>query len=643
MKSNARVITLAWGEGYVRELLSFTLPAVLSPGNLPFLSETFNVEFVLLTERRLFEVIRKDPIFALLSRLCKVNLVQIDDLVVHKGMYGLSLTYAYHRGFSDLGDRMLDYYLFFLNGDFIVAKGCYRTVVERLNAGAKLIVAPSYCVDAETVMPILESQMDPSKRTLSIPPREMASIALTYRHNTIRGKTVNQSLFHTEWIEQFYWNVDEHTLLGHQLPLAIVCLKPERVYIEPVTFWDYGLISEICPNWKPCVLGDSDDFVMIELREMERGWRELSPGQDTVQEIAKKMSSFTTADQRTLGLHSLTLHDEDLPSNVESARIQLKNYVQEIYSHLSEPLSYRNHKFWVYHQWLLKEFLKDKGLKVPLLGLSLPDLEKRVSRNSLNQIKILNNGSGEVQHKRSLLDRLYDRLFGKIPRVTKNHPLWRDFNEVLRAIDDKVMGKRSNRLVIGDDEGYFSRMLMAEPGFFVSIPAEVAVECKISPINESLLEKFVPLDCELEQVGTDGFDLCVCVLGIRYFPECEKIYQNVKPSLRPGAKFIAYFTGPYGHSLSEMDAKLILSRFYKMPQARILINSWEPNLDARIARGLFRLAAWLKGKFWVFGHIGAAFLMMVSLVFSRIANHKNECDDKYRKPKVFMSVMIEIG
>lgn len=643
MKSNARVITLAWGEGYVRELLSFTLPAVLSPGNLPYLSEVFNVEFVLLTERRLFEVIRKDPTFAILSSLCKVNLVPIDDLVEHMGMYGLSLTYAFHRGFSDLGDRMLDYYLFFLNGDFILGNRCYRKVVESLNAGAKLIVAPSYCVDAERVMPILESNIDPSERTLSLPPREIAAIALKHRHNSIRGKTVNQSLLHMEWIEQFYWNVDEHTLLGHQLPLAIVCLNPERAYIEPVTFWDYGLISEICPNSKTCVLSDSDDFVMIELREMDRGLKELSRGWPTVQEIAKKLSSFTTSDQRTLGLHSLTLHDKDLPSNIESARVQLQNYVQEVYSHLSVPVSHLNHKFWVHHQSVLKEFQKWLGLKKQLLGLSLPEVRKRIPLGSLERIRILRNESGVAQNKKGIFNRLYGRFFGRIPRVTRNHPLWMDFKEVVKIIDDELVGRRTSRLVIGDDGGVFARMLTTAPGLFVSMPAEIVTECEIHPINESLIGGSVPLVCEPGQMNPEGFDLCVCVLGIKYFTEWEKIYQNVKPSLRSGAKFIAYFSRSYGLGLNEMDNKLNFSRFRKMGNARILVNGFDPNLAPRIARGLFRLAGWFQGKFWPLGRIGSAALMMVSLPFSRIANKKSECDDKYTTPKICTSVMVEIG
>jgi len=183
---------------------------------------------------------------------------------------------------------------------------------------------------------------------------------------------------------------------------------------------------------------------------------------------------------------------------------------------------------------------------------------------------------------------------------------------------------------------------MAVPGLFVSIPAEIVTECEIHPISERIMGGSSPLDCEIKQMDHEGFDLCVCVLGIKYFTECEKIYQNVKPGLRPGAKFIAYFVESYGYALSEIECKLILSRFHKMQQARVLINGFDLNLAPRIARGSFRLAGWLTEKFWPFGRIGSAALMMVSLPFSRIANNKSECDDKYSPPEICTSVMVEI-
>ena len=68
----ARLIVPAWGERYARRLTDLTLPAALAPGNVPHLAGNVTLEVVVLTERRLFDLIRessqnwdgKDPVRA---------------------------------------------------------------------------------------------------------------------------------------------------------------------------------------------------------------------------------------------------------------------------------------------------------------------------------------------------------------------------------------------------------------------------------------------------------------------------------------------------------------------------------------------------------------------------------------------------
>jgi hypothetical protein len=47
-----RIIVYAWGEKYLNYLLSFTLPGLLAPGNLPFVAANVPCEIVVLTEER---------------------------------------------------------------------------------------------------------------------------------------------------------------------------------------------------------------------------------------------------------------------------------------------------------------------------------------------------------------------------------------------------------------------------------------------------------------------------------------------------------------------------------------------------------------------------------------------------------------
>ena len=62
MRDNARLIIPLWGRVYADKLTSMTLPALLAPGNLPSLCAMFEVEVVIVTETKLFDLIRSSRV-----------------------------------------------------------------------------------------------------------------------------------------------------------------------------------------------------------------------------------------------------------------------------------------------------------------------------------------------------------------------------------------------------------------------------------------------------------------------------------------------------------------------------------------------------------------------------------------------------
>src|SRR5215831_18648051 len=164
-----RLITMAWGERYIEELFSLTLPAVLAPNNLPALAAHFSCELIILTEANWLPRLRQEPVLKQLNRLCSVEFRALDDLIARPDAYGMALTYALFRGFEDLGAAMVDTPLIFFNADFILADGSLKTVAEKLSAGERLILAPSYCVTAETVMPWLASRRSEQADSIAVP------------------------------------------------------------------------------------------------------------------------------------------------------------------------------------------------------------------------------------------------------------------------------------------------------------------------------------------------------------------------------------------------------------------------------------------------------------------------------------------
>ena len=345
-----RIVTYAWGEKYIGDLLSMTLPALLAPGNLPYVASVLACEVVILSEEGAFPRILADPVVRRIRELCPLRLIGLDDLIPAPDKYGMALTYVLHRGFSDLGPAVTDTWLLFLNADFILADGSLRTLVRRLAEGRDFVLSPSYCVNADAVGPGLLERIDPDSKALSIAPREMAALVLRHRHNTIRGKTVNQPMFSARHMDQFYWLVDKDTLIGHQMPIAVVGMRPERHMAEPNSYWDHGLMRELMPTAEPCVIGDSDEFLMLELRDKQVAHDEFRAGWPTPHEIARNTIWFLTPYQKDMARHQLTLHAGELPSSIDGARAELRAFVDSVLAHVPPVLpSHIGHPQWTYH------------------------------------------------------------------------------------------------------------------------------------------------------------------------------------------------------------------------------------------------------------------------------------------------------
>lgn len=446
---------MAWGDGYIRQLFDYALPAVLAPGNLPALIEQFDCEVVVVTSEGWFDALRRHPVYRRIAGLCPIELRPVDEFVNRPDAYGMALTYALFRGFEDLGAAMLDTDLVFFNADFIMADGSLRTLAAKLVAGERLVLSPSYCVVLEDVVPQFAARLAGGGEVLAVPPREMAALALRHRHNTIRGKTVNQRLFSIEWIDQFYWLADERTLLGHQLPIAVVAMRPTRELTEMRTYWDYGIISEACPGVTPCVLGDSDDFLMLELRRGGTARDQLSLGWPTSREIAAKLEKFITGDPVSLARHTLVLHSDELPPDLDRAKAALDAYVDSVLRELPADLTdHVDHPNWVYHYQRFhqarREYLARK--RVADAPPAAIDGSEHLAAAAASA-ELAAEAAIAAPPRRTLAGRVafavYRRLLGVAPDLQPWHPRWADVQPLLQVL--AALRPRAQILVVASD------------------------------------------------------------------------------------------------------------------------------------------------------------------------------------------------
>ncbi len=595
-KRKARVITTAWGESYLNELLDITIPALLAPGNLPAFVEHFDTEFVLVTEQRDFAYVESHPSYLRLKGVCPARMVMADDLVVSRNMYGTSLTHCLHRGFEDLGQEMTEHYLLFLNSDFVLADGSYASLTRKLLDGERLVFAPSYCTNSEPVRPLLNAKINPVSRALAIPPREMAEIILNNRHNTIRSKTVNVPVFHMDISDQFYWYVDEFTLIGHQMPIALVAMRPERVYLDPVSFWDYATISMAAPNLPRCVMADSDDFLMLELRRSRTFVELMRIGRVAVEDVASALG-YMTADQYEMGRFQLTLHARDLPPEIEDARSRLKAHVDKVYAMLPPPASYIGHTYWV---GLIEEFNRNKSdwwhRNRPIGNASAPE---PVSEFSATSLAPLPGTGGFLRRMLRLLVSdetirdTYRRIFGTLPRVTRNHPYWACLRFVLEEIDRVRAVPGVRILVVQSENGFLHRALKGIAGAKVSIVSPYALQSRGLPD------------------GVCDLDFCLFDLDWQQASQSYRsLYSIVRPAMRDGGRVVLHHASIALRRLSSRSVEQILpllpdidlssARFTGGPWLARAIDTYTGMLELRATWSLASriLVPWWMLKVW---------------------------------------------
>jgi len=507
MKPAARLIIPLWGSVYAEKLVSMTLPALLAPGNLPSLATMFDAEVMLVTESKLVDYIRQARSFQQLSTICDVKFASLDDLMpCEPGEYGVVLTAALFRGFVDLGAKVTETFLLFLNADFIIADGSYRRLAELMREGKRVIHAPSFRVVLEDVWPQLEARVDAESAVLSVKPREMAKLALTHKHLTVKARTVNQRLYHQWCMDQFYWYVDEDTLVGYQWPVALVAIKPERVITEPVLVWDFGYLPEAAPTLEPYFLADSDDFFMIELQKRVTGEELLRPGGISVDAIAKFLSEWTTHEQRRCGRQLLTIHAGDLPVDLDDVIAESRRYMNEIARRLSPaPQLHIGHS---------------------KLGRWFTDTTRRLKERSAGGGSLAVSTSPPIEKKSRglshILRSIHKTLFGPLPLLRPAHPLWLDTFDVAEQV---ASWQRSGQRILWlcSRDSLFSSMLK---------------DCR-DPASLLMTKR------KDQAASGDFFDACLCELSPSALMMLPALHRRIRTLVRNGGKVLVHINNPY--------------------------------------------------------------------------------------------------
>jgi hypothetical protein len=608
-----------WGSKYLIKLDFACVPAILAPGNLPYLAQHFDCELVIVTQSNLFDEIRSLPSVRAATQYCSLRLVGIDDVLSHQSYYGFTITHALYRGFLDLGDGAKDIWCLFLNADFIIADGSYRTIVKRILAGETCIFAPSYCAIEENTLPTLCHRTAEGSGVLRMSHREMANLILRNLHLTVRAKIINWSMYKIDRVDQFYYLLDNNTLLGRQLPIALVAFRPERIPLEPVTFWDYGVVSEICPSSELCVLGDSDEFLMLELRGRNTMSEQFRLGGMDKLEIARDISIWTTKDQRDCGEYPLVLHCEELPSNYPDGLRVLENYYRGIMQHVTrEPRSHLNHYIWTGVVELHKEWMRSqnkrkesKNIKESTLNIDLNN-HSQYQRSFCSLLKdfiqalakaLLNRSISDVY--RSLFDLMrpiYLFFFGRIPDVGPLHPHWCDLKPLISEITLEAPKK-------------VLAIWSISAAAIAPHMSHWADEVVISNVDDILRDDF------FENIQLQGlYDSCFLELSRDEFMKFSLLHDRIRTLIRKGGVIRVFYQTKGCKRLVERDFKLIANG---MPKSDIGILQIRGNYFSFLAQQLWERARGQSNSGRTFDLIRFAILALFIAPLSLFANWKS--------------------
>jgi hypothetical protein len=392
---------------------------------------------------------------------------------------------------------MTETYLLFLNADFIVCDGALGHLGKLMRQGKRVIHAPSFRVVAESVWPQLQPLVDPASCMLRLEPRRMVKMALAHKHPTVKARTVNQRLCHQSWMDQFYWYVDEDTLIGYQMPVALVAIKPERLVTDPVLVWDFGFIPEAAPTAPRHFIGDSDQFFMIEPQSRDTGREMMRVGWTSYAQVARDLSVWLTKEQRESGKQLLKFHAADLPTDIDAVIEQARAYMAEIERRLSvAPAPHVDHP--MLGRWFKETAARRRGSAAKAAGSH----RQTVAKSFLG-----------------VLQTIYSRTFGSPPRVGRFHPLWADMSPMAGVVAARRDAGEQNVLWVSSGVSLLHRRLGGE---------HVDLAKALSANFGGAIARTAP------------FDACVCELSLLDLLKIDRLYANLRPLVKNGGHVVVY-------------------------------------------------------------------------------------------------------
>ena len=582
----AKLVLPVWGYRYVRQFLTYGLPTLLAPGNVPAVVAALPTEFLILASADDEEYIREHANFKRLAAVCKTEIRPIDHLITD-GNYSTTITLAYTEVVHAVGAAMVDTCFFFLVSDYIMADGSLASAMRRMLGGASAVTVGNFQVADEEAVPWLQDKLATNKHSLALQPREMMRWALNNLHPTTLANTVNIPFSHNSHTNRLFWRVDGDTILGRFYLMHMLCVRPEVTDFIIGSSCDYSFVPEMCPSGNVEAITDSDEYLVIEMQPRHHESAFLRPGPLKTRALAKSLSEWTTSVHRENVNNSLIFHADELPPTLRHSIDEADAFLASVARHLKcKPAPHRGHPYW---RGALAAYYDATGRKLSedewRYALGLPASNDLVTQWLLYHAKYA--------------------LMGQPPHVLPWHPAWPDFKTVLGELASFFADHHQRLLMLSSAPTAFT-VALADSG-------ERVYRMRCNPFLQNPPERYAPM--------RGKFDLCLLELTETEMRFGADLVDRIVPLMKRGGRIIVFVSnrrhidngGEFGQSVVFHSARFIRSGV--LPSEIYFVPANRARWIAR--RGMFELRLLLNKGPWFsvpLAVLGGGLLFALSLI-----------------------------
>ena len=335
--------------------------------------------------------------------------------------------------------------------------------------------------------------------------RKLMRWALDHLHPMTLANMVNFLLCHSIHSNRLFWRVDDNTLIGRFYLMHMICIRPELTDFVVGSSCDYSFIPEMCPSGNVHLLGDFDDYLVVEMQKRSHERKFVRLGVVKQHAVSKSLAEWATATHRKNAHSAVVFHAADPPSALDTVIAKSGAYIEAIERSLPSPQPHRNHPYWLgamaAHEWAFAQ-------------------KARASKPAIGTL----NAQAKVSW---WLYRFRNFIYGRPPQVRPWHPRWPDYRMFMDLAQRHFADTAGPLLIISGAPVAFSNFLSGVSQSAASFDLSQFLTLQNNPIEGQ-------------------FEGCLLVLGDDKINRTHDLINRIKPLLSGNGTLLVFAINGHG-------------------------------------------------------------------------------------------------